>query len=70
MNRTLVSSSNLVSVGYDEDYQILEVEFKKSGIYSYQNVPLVIFQALMSAPSIGTFFNAEVKNTYPCQRIG
>lgn len=33
MERENVSSSNLASVGYDEENEILEIEFNHGGIY-------------------------------------
>lgn len=69
MDREPVTSSNLVSVGYEPASETLEVEFKKSGIYQYYNVPEFMHERLMSADSIGTFFNAEIKNAYPNSKV-
>jgi hypothetical protein len=67
MEREAVSSSNLASVGYDADTETLEVEFAKTGkVYQYYNVPLFMYERLMAAPSIGVFFNAEIRNVYAC----
>ena len=38
MKRQSVESSNLASVGYDEEKQILEVQFKHGGVYQYFEV--------------------------------
>jgi hypothetical protein len=65
MEREPVSSSSLVSVGYDPNSETLEVEFIKSGIYQYYNVPQFLHERLMQAGSIGTFFNTEIRNCYP-----
>ncbi|WP_140132871.1 KTSC domain-containing protein, partial [Vibrio parahaemolyticus] len=51
MERIAVSSSNLVSVGYDEGTMTLEVEFN-NGIYQYYDVPLYIYEELMGAASL------------------
>ena len=69
MEREPVSSTNLVSVGYDADSETLEVEFIKTGIYQYFNVPIFMHERLMMADSIGKFFNAEIKNAYPCSKL-
>lgn len=69
MERVPVNSSNLVSVGYDTVSETLEVEFKKSGVYQYYNVPEFIYEQLMQAPSLGTFFNNNIKNVYACAKI-
>jgi hypothetical protein len=39
MERTPVSSSNLVAVGYDPGSYTLEVEFHSGSIYQYSGVP-------------------------------
>lgn len=69
MERVAVSSSNLVSVGYDPETETLEVEFKNSGIYQYLNVPGFIYERLMSADSIGKFFNSEIKNAFSSAKL-
>lgn len=69
MERASVSSSNLVSVGYDPESETLEVEFAKSGVYQYYNVPIFMHERLMLADSVGTFFNAEIRNAYPSSKL-
>jgi hypothetical protein len=69
MNRIPVSSIDLHSVGYDPETKVLEIEFHSGGIYQYSNVPETIFEQLMSAPSHGKFFHAQIKNIYPYRRI-
>ena len=64
MIRQSVSSSNLRSVGYDSDQLILEIEFHESGVYQYFGVPERVFKGLMSAQSIGSFFNQDIKDNY------
>lgn len=61
MNREPVRSSNLKSVGYDPSNSILEVEFHGGRIYNYFEVPLEIYDALMKAPSKGTFLDRNIK---------
>lgn len=69
MEREPVSSSNLVSVGYDTASETLEIEFKTTGVYQYLNVPQFVWGRLMTADSVGKFFNAEIKNAYPCVKV-
>lgn len=69
MERVSVSSSSLVSVGYDPETETLEVEFAKSGVYQYYNVPIFMHERLMMADSVGSFFNAEVRSAYPCSKL-
>jgi hypothetical protein len=69
MQRQAVSSDNIASIGYNEPTQLLEVEFRNGGIYQYFNVPAVVFEALMTAPSHGTYFNACIREHYQYQRV-
>ena len=69
-NRTSVVSSNILSVGYDERTQTLEVEFIRGTVYQYYGVPDNIHQELMNAPSKGQFFNTYIRDMYPYSRVG
>ena len=61
INRKSVISSNLASVGYDEDSRTLEVEFVSGSVYQYTNVPLRIYTGLMNDISKGEYFDENVK---------
>jgi hypothetical protein len=69
MIRQQVQSKDLRSVGYNEDLKILEIEFNSGGVYQYSNVPPEIYSNLMTAPSKGKFFHANVKNNYPYRSV-
>ena len=64
-----VVSSNLVAVGYDIETHILRIQFH-SGLYDYYDVPQVVFEELMNAPSKGSYHAAHIKNTYRYGKIG
>ncbi len=70
MNRTPVRSSNILSVGYDQQAGILEVEFRSGGVYQYSGVPEHIYQGLMRAASKGAYFHDHIKDRYPCRQVG
>ncbi|MCB9468393.1 MAG: KTSC domain-containing protein [Candidatus Obscuribacterales bacterium] len=67
MKRKSVSSSNLKSVGYEDG--TLEIEFKNGRIYQYSDVPKEIYDELMTADSLGIYFNSEIRDEYDCERI-
>jgi hypothetical protein len=69
MDREHVSSSNLHSVGYDEETETLEIEFHNGRIYRYSSVPADVHERLMSAASKGTYFNEHIKERYRCRRV-
>lgn len=62
MVRIPVTSSDIASVGYNPVTRVLEVEFVKTGVYSYIGVPPELYAELMAAPSKGKFFNKAIKN--------
>lgn len=70
MERQAVSSSSIASVGYNAEAETLEVEFSRTGaVYEYYNVPAFMYERLMEAPSVGTFFHAEIRSAYSCNPI-
>lgn len=69
MIRHPVISSNLSSVGYDEQTGILEIAFNSGGVYQYFNVPAGVYQSLMTATSKGTYHHYNIKNHYRYRRI-
>ncbi len=70
ISREFVASSNVISIGYDEPSETLEVEFSGGAVYQYYNVPKVIFENFRVAPSKGQFLNAMIRNIYPYSRVG
>lgn len=69
MNRTPVSSSNVISVGYDPGTLTLEVEYKGDSVYQYFDVPETVYQELLRASSIGQFMHANIKNNYRYAKV-
>lgn len=68
MNMIPVSSSNISSIGYENN--TLYVSFHSGGLYLYSGVPESVYRELMSASSHGKYLAAYVKNRYPYKRIG
>lgn len=64
-----VSSSNIESVGYSENDQIVCVRFLNGSLYIYKGVPKHEFEALRDAPSVGSYLHRNYKNVYPYERI-
>ena len=62
-----VSSSNIYAVGYDEENNQLQVQFKtKDGgpgaMYRYFNVAKEVYDGMLNAASVGSFFHYNVKS--------
>ena len=69
MERKPVSSSNIASIGYDENSSTLEIEFLNNSIYQYFDVPQHIYQALMQADSHGHYLAQNIKGVYRYSKI-
>jgi hypothetical protein len=69
MERIPVSSSNIASVGYEPDTSTLQVEFNNGTIYDYYDVPEDTYTALIGAGSVGSFFHANIRNTFSFQQV-
>ena len=68
MERQEVDSSSIDAAGYDEETEILEIEFR-DGVYQYEYVPMYMYHDFMNADSKGRFFNENIKHEYPCTRV-
>lgn len=70
MHREPVVSESIASIGYDEDAEVLEVEFATGAVYRYRGVPLDAFEDLRQAPSKGAHFNRHIKDAFPWEQVG
>lgn len=69
MQREQVRSSQIRSVGYDVNDEILDIEFNNGSIYRYYDVPQRIHTELMNSHSVGAFFNKLIKSEYEYERL-
>jgi len=70
MERKAVESSNLKSVGYDEEKELLEIEFKNGSVYQYADVPEEIHEELMNAESKGRYLREKITKGYSYIKMG
>ena len=64
-----VSSSTVISIGYDAPTQTLEIEFGSGRVYQYYGVPDHTHAEIMQASSKGRFFNMHIRNAFPFSRV-
>jgi len=64
MNRYPVNTNNILSIGYDEVNEVLEMEFKLKIIYNYLNVPIAEYIALMKAQNPEEYYLNYIKFNY------
>jgi len=69
MERKRISASNIRSVGYDAGKQILEIEFSSGSIVQYSGVSPEVHRRFMSAPSPGSFYQDQIDENFPSNRI-
>jgi KTSC domain-containing protein len=72
MERRTVSkekSSQILSIGYDKEKQILEVEFSSGGIYDYSGVPESVYEEFIHAESLGSFIATRIRGAYEFKRL-
>jgi hypothetical protein len=64
-----VESSTIASVGYDRTQGLLQLEFCSRAIYHYFGVPAGVHEALLEAPSKGSYFNRAIRGRFPYRRL-
>ena len=70
MEKQRVSSSTVLSIGYDRQTETLEIEFGSGRVYQYYGVPDNLHNEIMQTPSKGQFFNTYIRDQYPFSRVG
>jgi hypothetical protein len=65
MNETKVESTLLQALAYDDSREILQLEFRSRAIYHYYGVPAAVHEALLVAPSQGSYFNRAIRGRFP-----
>jgi hypothetical protein len=66
---TPVNSSNLVGVHYNPATQVLTVEFKSGGRYSYGGVVKSHYEALLKAKSPGGYLHKNIRGRYDHSKL-
>ena len=61
MERQPISSSNIVSAGYDPATQTLELEFKGGVVWQYTHFPEEMWYEFLGSPSQGKYFHSQIR---------
>lgn len=59
-----VNSSVISEVDYDKDTSVLTVIFNSGASYDYNGVPEDVYEDLINAPSVGSYFVRNIRNNY------
>jgi KTSC domain len=73
VDRIKVQSSNIESVGWENETMVVEFKPKKEEeagrLYQYEGVNYDTYRAFINAPSVGSHFHAHIRNNYQGHRI-
>lgn len=69
MLRIPVKSSDVISVGYDGNDRLLEVEFHGGRVYRYRNVEPEMHAQFMKADSYGQFLFSYINGRYRYEKV-
>ncbi len=64
-----INSSIAEAIGYDEEEQILQIEFNNGSVYQYYDVESETWEYFQKSPSKGLFYNSEIKGYYESDRV-
>lgn len=66
MQMVPVRSTAISSVGYDATTRMMKITFKQGRTYDFCRVPPEVHRGLMSAPSVGAYYDRVIKDRYQC----
>jgi hypothetical protein len=67
--RVNVDSSLLIWLDYTAAENRLRLAFHSGDVYDFFRVPHWVHQELLTAPSKGRYFNQNIRNDFPHQRL-
>lgn len=70
MERVIIRSTQIRSVGFSEKEEILEIEFVNGKIYKYFGFSAVKFKEFMNSRSKGQYFSQYILNKYRFEKVG
>jgi len=62
-----VTSSQIAQAGYENG--VLAIKFKSGGEYTYTGVPEELFQKLLTAELVGSFFGKHIKGKFEYKKV-
>ena len=69
MKRIPIQSGELISIGYDAELQILEIEFSDHDVYQFVEVSAEIYSAFMNASDLYQYFKAHIDAKFLCRKL-
>ena len=69
MKREAVDSSLFISIGYDKEAEILEVEFASGSVREYWGISPEMHNDLVKADSVGSFYNVHIRGLFYSYKV-
>jgi len=69
MKPIAVESTTLATVAYDANGKLLQLEFRDRTGYQFFEVPADVHEALLHAPSKGSYFNSAIRGRFTYARM-
>lgn len=69
MDRIPVASIDITQVGYDQNAEILEIQFSSHSVYPYFNVPSKIYDTLMNTATKEEYYHTHIGQRFPYRRV-
>ena len=66
----MMESSVIRGAWYLPERRELDLLFTSGRRYIYSNVPMAVAEAFRDAMSKGRYYNAEIRNRFPCREVG
>jgi hypothetical protein len=67
--RMKVNSSNIENVEYDEKSETMSVTFNNNSTYQLHNVPKSVYERLINAGSVGSYYASNIKGRYSTSKV-
>ena len=48
---------------------MLEIEFHNTHVYQYFDVPKPVLEEMLAQNSLGSYFNTNIRDIYPCAKV-
>jgi hypothetical protein len=64
MQREIVESSFIKSIGYDEALMVLQIEFKEGDVRDYKGVSKELYERFMKSESKGKFYLKNIRKKF------
>lgn len=63
------SSSFVTNVSWDPNSEVLMIRFVSGSTWAYHDVPEEVYESLVRSPSVGEYFNKNIRNKYSSEMI-